>query len=129
MQIRIDVHSTVPPSRQLIEQVLDRLAQGELSPGDKLPSVREMAAHALLNPNTVSKAYLELKALGVCEARNGSGVFISEEGLARAARERLATTLETYRRAARDALRCGHGVPALLRELERLVERIERKGA
>ncbi len=56
MSYRVDPHSEVPPSKQLVQQVLDAIARGDLETGDRLPSVRGMAAEALVNPNTVGKA-------------------------------------------------------------------------
>ncbi|HLQ36341.1 MAG TPA: GntR family transcriptional regulator, partial [Planctomycetota bacterium] len=77
MEIRVDPHSLVPPSRQLVAAVLDAIASGELAPGDKLPSVRGLATQALVNPNTVAKAWRDLEHLGVTEGRNGSGVYVT----------------------------------------------------
>ena len=46
MKYRVDTHSDIPPSRQLVERVLDALARAEFLPGDRLPSVRVMAGEA-----------------------------------------------------------------------------------
>jgi len=53
VDLRVDPNSLVPPSQQIVAAVLDAIAHGELRPGDKLPSVRGLAATALVNPNTV----------------------------------------------------------------------------
>jgi GntR family transcriptional regulator len=120
---RVDTRSDVPPSRQLVEGVLDRIATGALRPGERLPSVRALAEEALVNPNTVGKAYRDLEAMGVTEGRNGSGVFVTEDGpsLAREARRR--TTLQALRRAAAAALRAGHEPRALAQTVESLAAR------
>jgi GntR family transcriptional regulator len=112
---RVDTALDIPPSRQLVEAVLDAVARGALQPGAKLLSVRALAAEALVNPNTAAKAYRDLEALGVLEGRNGLGVFVTDKGpaIARAARERA--TLESFRQAAREALRAGHD-PRVLRD-------------
>ena len=117
---RVDPASEVPPSRQIVEAVLDGVARGALAPGCKLLSVRALAAEALVNPNTAAKAYRDLTAMGVLEGKNGLGVFVTGKGpaIARAARERQ--TLERFRRAASEALRAGHGAETLLRALEQL---------
>ena len=57
MNVRVDPHSLLPPSQQLVAAVLDAIAAGELPPGARLPSVRGLASEALVNPNTVTKAY------------------------------------------------------------------------
>jgi GntR family transcriptional regulator len=86
MGFRVNPSSHVPPSRQLVLQVLDRVASGALAPGDQLPSVRSLAAEALVNPNTAGKAVRDLELLGVVVGRNGLGVFVSDEGPAIARR-------------------------------------------
>jgi GntR family transcriptional regulator len=111
--LRVDPHSDVPPSRQIVEAVLDRVARGDVVPGDRLPSVRALAEGALVNPNTVGRAYRDLEGLGVVEGRNGSGVFVRDGGPAVARAQRRRSTLEAFRRAARQALRAGHAPDAL----------------
>lgn len=108
MNARVDPNSLVPPSQQLVAAVLDAIARGELQPGDKLPSVRGLAADALVNPNTVTKAYRDLEHLGATVGRNGSGVYVTEAGPDVARAIRLAETLATFRSAAEAALRAGH---------------------
>lgn len=113
MTIRVDPSRATPPSRQLVEAVLDRIARGEWGAGDKLPSVRGLAAEALVNPNTVGKAYRELEMLGVVAGRNGAGVFVTEAGPALAAAERMEATLGELHSALEAALAAGHDVATL----------------
>ena len=108
MHVRVDPHSLVPPSQQLKAAVLDAIANGELRPGDKLPAVRALAEQALVNPNTVGKAWRELEHLGVTEGRNGSGVFVTPGAVDVAKAVRLAETLLALRLAVQQALRAGH---------------------
>ncbi len=108
MHVRVDPHSLTPPSLQLVAAVLDAIAAGELQVGDKLPSVRGLAASALVNPNTVTKAYRDLEHLGATEGKNGSGVFVTAAGPDVARALRLAETLATFRAAVAQALRAGH---------------------
>jgi GntR family transcriptional regulator len=114
----VDPDSDVPPSRQLVEAVLDAIARGELEPGAQLPSVRAMAAEAMINHNTVARAYEELARLGATEGVNGVGVFVTLEGPELAAAERRAATLAVLRRALAEALRAGHGYE----DVQRLVK-------
>ncbi len=116
MQVRVDPHSLVPPSQQLVAAVLDAIANGELQPGDKLPAVRALAEQALVNPNTVGKAWRELEHLGVTEGRNGAGVFVTPGAVDVAKAVRLADTLAAFRTAVQQALRAGHEA-TVLREL------------
>ncbi|MFY9342635.1 MAG: GntR family transcriptional regulator [Planctomycetota bacterium] len=108
MNVRVDPHSLTPPSQQLVAAVLDAIAGGELRPGDKLPSVRGLAGEALVNPNTVIKAYRDLEHLGASEGRNGSGVYVTAAGPDVAKALRLAETLATFQTATAAALRAGH---------------------
>ncbi|NOT28928.1 MAG: GntR family transcriptional regulator [Planctomycetes bacterium] len=108
MDWSIDPDADVPPSRQLVELVLDAIATGQLEPGSQLLSVRAMATEALVNHNTVARAYQELERLGASEAINGVGVFVTLRGPEVAAEVRRATTLAVLRRALAAALRAGH---------------------
>jgi GntR family transcriptional regulator len=109
MDVRpVDPHSKTSPSRQLVDQVLDALARGELGADDRLPSVRSFAASALVNPNTVGKAYRELENLGATCGRNGSGVYVTASGVETARRLRRTETLQAFREAALKALSAGH---------------------
>jgi GntR family transcriptional regulator len=114
----IDPDADVPPSRQLVEAVLDAIASGELEPGSQLPSVRVMAAEAMVNHNTVARAYEALERLGATEPVNGVGVFVTLRGPEVAAAERQASTLAVLRRALADALRAGHGYEDIQRLLK-----------
>ena len=114
----VDPDADVPPSRQLVEQVLDAIASGTLDPGAQLPSVRAMAAEAMVNHNTVARAYEELARLGATEAVNGVGVFVTLRGPEVAAAERRARTLLALRRAIAEALRAGHGFDEVQRLLK-----------
>lgn len=105
----VDPDADVPPSRQLVEAVLDAIATGRIEPGSQLPSVRAMAAEAMVNHNTVARAYRELERLGATEPLNGVGVFVTLRGPEVAAEARRATTLLALRRAIAAALRAGHG--------------------
>lgn len=127
MRYEIDTGSDVPPSRQLVDAVLDGVACGSLKPGDKLLSVRAMAAEALINPNTVAKAYRDLEALRVLKGRNGLGVFVTDAGPAVAATKRNEATRQAFTRAAREALRAGHTPADLRKALASLARRKARQ--
>jgi GntR family transcriptional regulator len=111
---RVDPRRDAPPSRQLVEAVLDAVASGALSPDAKLPSVREMAAQALVNHNTVARAYRDLEQLAVVEGHNGRGVFVTRDAVRIARRVRHAETLAAFERALDHALRSGHALDDLL---------------
>lgn len=68
-----------PIYRQLKERVIAMMLDGELKPGDALPSVRQVAAEYQLNPITVSRAYQELADESLVEKRRGLGMYVTEE--------------------------------------------------
>jgi GntR family transcriptional regulator len=122
VSILVDPTRSTPPSRQLVEAVLDRVAGGDWGSGDRLPSVRGLAAEALVNPNTVGKAYRELEVLGVVAGRNGAGVFVTPEGPGIARKQRRAATIAALQLAIASALRAGHDGEVLLRRIEQQVQ-------
>ncbi len=79
MEIRLDLKSGVPFYRQIIEQIKFAMARGDLDPGDRLPTVRQLAVDLSVNPNTVVRAYRELEIEGVLETQQGTGTFLSHQ--------------------------------------------------
>lgn len=64
---------------QVIDDIRQKLIRGEITPGEKLPSVRELAQQYQINPNTASRVYKEMERSGICFTRRGMGTFITEE--------------------------------------------------
>jgi GntR family transcriptional regulator len=89
MIIDIDPTNGLPIFLQIIEQVKYKIAAGALQEGDQLPSVRQLATHLRINPNTVSKAYNELERNGLIQTRRGMGCFVTDKGLHMSKEERL----------------------------------------
>ena len=81
MKLEIDAKSGVPFYRQIIEQVKFALARDDLAPGDRLPTVRQLAVDLSINPNTVIRAYRELELEGIIESHQGSGTFVGQRAL------------------------------------------------
>jgi len=77
VKFKLDLKSGVPFHRQIVEQIRSGIASNQLFPGEQLPSVRELAENLQVNPNTVRKAYSELKIRGMLDTRQGTGTFIS----------------------------------------------------
>ncbi len=78
-QFRLDTRSGVPVYRQLIDQVLAGISSGTLGPGDRLPTVRQVAVDLSININTVVRAYKELEIRGVLSTQQGTGTFITDQ--------------------------------------------------
>lgn len=64
---------------QLIEQIKLKIISGEYKPGQKFPTVRELAEEASVNPNTIQKALSELERAGFVYSQRTSGRFITED--------------------------------------------------
>jgi len=75
----IDSRSAVPVYEQLKRQIILHIISGRLDDGEKLPSIRELAAAIRINPNTVAKTYRQLETDGFVISRKGLGVFVSAE--------------------------------------------------
>ncbi|MDH3215341.1 MAG: GntR family transcriptional regulator [Candidatus Krumholzibacteria bacterium] len=76
MDLSLDTKSGVPYYRQIIEQVKFAIARGRIGTGDQLPTVRQLAVHLSINPNTVIRAYRELEIEGLLDTQQGSGTFV-----------------------------------------------------
>lgn len=74
-----DIRSDRPVYSQLMEQIQQKIICGEYTLGSKLPSVRELAAEAGVNPNTMQKALAELERTGLLYSQRTSGRFITED--------------------------------------------------
>jgi GntR family transcriptional regulator len=72
-------NNSQPIYYQLMEQFYQKICSGQLKPGDKLPSVRETAAEAGVNPNTVQRTYMEMERKDIVESKRGQGTFVTED--------------------------------------------------
>lgn len=77
MEFHLDTRSGVAPYLQLVQQVRQALRLGLLSEGDRLPTVKDVAAQVAVNPNTVLKAYRELEHQGLAAPKPGVGTFVT----------------------------------------------------
>jgi GntR family transcriptional regulator len=105
MLLRPNPSSGVPIYLQLMEQVKHQIETGALRAGEQLPGIRPLAEELVINPNTVAKAYRELEHEGVIELRHGAGAFVSSNGRAKKATDKLragqalvASTIERLRK-------------------------------
>jgi GntR family transcriptional regulator len=107
MFLRIEKGSAVPISRQIGDQIAALCASGSLRPGERLPSVRELARELAVNQNTVLRVYERLCGDGLLEMRHGQGTFVA----ARASKTRSAAhrvrLIDELRQIARQAVGLG----------------------
>ncbi len=76
IEIRLDKQSFLPFYRQIVDIVLAGISAGTILPGERLPTIRDLAVKLEVNPNTVVKAYSQLELLGFLDTQQGTGVFV-----------------------------------------------------
>ena len=74
-----NLDSDRPIFLQCVERIQMDIISGKYKPGDKLPSVRELAALAAVNPNTMQKAFSKLERSGLVYSQRTAGRFITED--------------------------------------------------
>ena len=122
-RFRLDGSSGVPPYLQLVHQVRQSLLLGYLRPGDRLPTVKEVAVDLAINPNTVVKAYRQLEYEGLAAGRPGQGTFITgtpaESSLSAEASRTLRRSLRRWLAEAEKAGLSEDGITALIAAVRR----------
>jgi len=76
MQIQLDFRSGIPIYVQIVEQIKHLVDNGELKPGDQLPTVRQLATDIRVNFNTIARAYRLLDEAGFISTQHGRGTYI-----------------------------------------------------
>ena len=105
MFIRLETSSGLPITRQVADQIRAHCAAGTLRPGDRLPSVRELARDLAVNQNTVLRVYEKLTGEGLLERRHGDGTYVADRlpaGRLRAERDLLRQDVDRLARRAGD---------------------------
>ena len=74
--IHLDYRDGRPIYQQILEGLRSQIRAGVLLEGDKMPSVRELAAQLAINPNTIQRAYRELETQGWIVSVAGKGSFV-----------------------------------------------------
>ena len=88
MKLTVDPADPTPPYEQLRRQLAALVARGALAPGDRLPSLRQLAGDLGLAVGTVARTYRELEAEGLLVSRRGGGTRVADGAHPRPARLR-----------------------------------------
>lgn len=109
---------------QIVRQVKFAVARGHLAPGNRLPSVRELARELTVNPNTIARAYQQLQAEGLAQTVRGLGLEITSAAVAKCQQERQQLVRQRLTACLEEALRSGlapddlrHTIDTVLLEL------------
>ncbi|WP_325891379.1 GntR family transcriptional regulator [Grimontia sp. NTOU-MAR1] len=81
MKIVIDPQDPSPKFKQLMTQIQRQIVAGALIPGEKLTSVRKLAAELNINPMTISRCYQSMEEDGWLERKRGVGMIVARQGL------------------------------------------------
>lgn len=120
MELQIDPGSATPIYAQVVDRIRTLVALRALRPGDRLPSVRDLAASLRINRNTAAKAYQILETKGVLETRAGQGTFVADGVPPWSDEERVRRLEQSLRRALVEAYHLEipfEKVPGILRRL------------
>ena len=77
--VHLDYRDARPIYTQIIDAFREQISAGVLQAGERLPSVRELAATLAINPNTIQRAYRQMEAEGWIVSVQGKGCFVSSE--------------------------------------------------
>ena len=75
----MEYNTGAPIYLQVINELKKKMVKGELKPGEKMPSSRDLAVEYKVNQNTAARIYREMEMQGYCFTRRGIGTFVSEE--------------------------------------------------
>ena len=106
-----------PIYRQLILQFNRAFVRGEIKPGDRIPSIRELSAQLRVNTNTVQRVYQEMERDGVISSKRGTGYFFTED-TTMTEKIRRELTMESLRRFVEEMCALGLKEKEILDELE-----------
>lgn len=94
LKFALDFRSGVPSYVQIVEQVQSFMANGELKPGDQLPTVRQLASELRVNFNTIARAYRMLDEAGLISTQQGRGTYLLDQPSAEAVQKLKKESLE-----------------------------------
>ena len=115
--ILLDYRDARPIYAQICDGFREQICAGILRPGDKLPSVRELAAELSINPNTIQRAYRQLEAEGWIATVPGKGCFVS--GLPEYTMEQRQELLAAFDKTAAALLRIGVSREEMIARLQK----------
>lgn len=126
--VNIDITSSTPIYKQIVTGIKEGILKGVIEPGEKIPSVRELAKILTLNPNTIQKAYRELERQKVTVTVSGKGTFVSEDYKPRKDEEKLMSLRNLFKKGIIDAYYMGLDENDIKRIIDNLIKEIKGGG-
>lgn len=127
MFFHIDPHNGVAIYDQVVRQVKFAVARGALQPGERVPSIRDLARELAINPNTVARAYQQLQTDGVLETVRGVGLEVPKGAAERCRKERRELIQQRLKQAIVEALQSGVEPAELARWTEEMATNLAPK--
>lgn len=124
--IQVNFNSGEPVTRQVVAQIKWMVASGQLQPGEKLPSVRDLSKQLKVNPTTVTRIYGELSAESVIVLRQGQGAFVSTQSTTTNRAEARKQVRELIRRMLSEAVRLGMNEEAIQKLIATEIKKISK---
>lgn len=112
--LKIDARLSTPIYEQVIFGIKELILKGAFKAGDKLPSVRELSTVLTINPNTVSKAYIELEKENIVEVIRGKCTFIATDYSESISKEKLDNIIADFKKIILEANYLGLGEKDLI---------------
>jgi GntR family transcriptional regulator len=107
LPIHLSQASGVPFYRQIVDQMAELVRSGQLAPGTRLPSYRELAPRLLVSLITVRRAYSDLEHAGLIVLKQGQGAFVAEDVKAASRQRALAEARQVLTQAVARAQQLG----------------------
>lgn len=105
--MKIEPASFIPIYEQIKKEIKSRISLGSLKPNEALPSIRDLAAELVVNPNTVARAYRDLEQEGFIFTRKGKASFVAENSSSLVEKEKSTRLEEIVGRAVEEAEKFG----------------------
>jgi len=124
----LDFDDRAPIYRQIILQFSRAFARGEIPPGARVPSIREMSAVLKVNTNTMQRVYQEMERDGLISSKRGTGYFFTEDDTM-LEKTRYALAYESLRRFVEEMRALGCGDEDIINQLVTYIKDGERSDA
>jgi GntR family transcriptional regulator len=124
--IKIEPSSFVPIYEQIKKEIKSRISLGALKKDEPLPSIRDLAAELIVNPNTVARAYRELDMEGFIYTRQGKGCFVADDSSSLVSEERVRILNQIFDQAIEEATKFNFGETRIAQAFEERLRRAKK---